>query len=85
MTRTPPSPPTQTSEVRLYDATMRDPSLFKRADMIEGGWTIVQPILDTWASGRGGILHKYSGGSEEPAAAGEMLERDGRRWKDIRI
>jgi glucose-6-phosphate 1-dehydrogenase len=53
--------------------------------MIEGGWTMVQPILDAWASGRGGILHKYSVGSEKPAAAGKMLERDGRRWKDIRI
>lgn len=55
------------------DAMMGDSILFKRADMIEGGWAIVQPILGAWASGRGGILHKYSAGSEEHSAAGEML------------
>jgi glucose-6-phosphate 1-dehydrogenase len=62
---------------------MGDSSLFKRADMIKGGWAIAQPVLDAWASGCGGILHKYSAGSSGPAAAVEILERDGHHWRDI--
>ena len=35
-------------ETLLYDAMIGDSSLFKRADMIERGWSIIQPILDAW-------------------------------------
>jgi len=31
-----------------------DASLFKRADMIEAGWAVIQPILDAWAARKGG-------------------------------
>ena len=27
---------------------MGDPTLFQRADMVEAGWAVVQPILDVW-------------------------------------
>jgi glucose-6-phosphate 1-dehydrogenase len=70
-------------ETLLYDAMIGDLSLFKRADMIEAGWAIVQPILDAWAAGRGGDLHEYAAGSDGPAAADEMMRRDGRRWRAI--
>jgi glucose-6-phosphate 1-dehydrogenase len=70
-------------ETLLYDAMIGDGSLFKRADMIEGGWAIVQPILDAWMSGRGGELHTYPAGESGPAEAGEILGRDGRQWRDV--
>ena len=70
-------------ETLLYDAMIGDSSLFKRADMIERGWAIVQPVLDAWASNRGGVLHKYTAGTDGPAAAAEMLEHEGRHWRDI--
>jgi glucose-6-phosphate 1-dehydrogenase len=70
-------------ETLLYDAMIGDSSLFKRADMIEGGWAIVQPILDAWAAGHGGQLYEYAAGTDGPAAANEMLERDGRRWRKL--
>ena len=32
----------------LYDAMLGDATLFQRADMVETGWCVVQPILDVW-------------------------------------
>jgi len=29
---------------------MGDPTLFQRADMVEAGWSVVQPILDVWTA-----------------------------------
>ena len=41
---------------RLRDPALRlmigDATLFQRADMVEAGWAVVQPILDTWAAAR---------------------------------
>jgi glucose-6-phosphate 1-dehydrogenase len=70
-------------ETLLYDAMAGDSSLFKRADLIEAGWAIVQPILDAWSAGRGGKLHMYPAGSNGPAAADDLLGRDGRHWREI--
>jgi len=70
-------------ETLLYDAMIGDSSLFKRADMIEGGWAIVQPILNAWAAGHGGELHLYPAGTDGPAAAGDMMVRDKRRWREL--
>jgi len=70
-------------ETLLYDAMVGDSSLFKRADMIEGGWAIVQPILDAWAAGHGDQLHEYAAGTDGPAAAEELIERDHRHWRSV--
>ena len=70
-------------ETLLYDAMIGDSTLFKRADIIEAGWAVVQPILDAWAAGRGGELHFYPAGSVGPLAADEMLGRDGRAWRAL--
>jgi glucose-6-phosphate 1-dehydrogenase len=68
-------------ETLLFDAMIGDSSLFKTAEIIEGGWSIVQPIVDAWAAGRGGPLYPYAAGTDGPDAAATMLERDGRRWR----
>jgi glucose-6-phosphate 1-dehydrogenase len=60
-----------------------DSSLFKRADMIEAGWAVIDPILSAWAAGRGGQLHPYTAGSDGPLAADEMIRRDGRAWRAL--
>ncbi len=69
-------------ETLLYDAMVGDTSLFKRADMIEAGWSLVQPILDACSQGRGGPLYEYASGSAGPAAAGDILAA-GRQWRSI--
>jgi glucose-6-phosphate 1-dehydrogenase len=66
-------------ETLLYDCMMGDATLFQRADAIEASWAAVQPVLDAWGRGEGS-LDTYAAGSEGPAAADEMLERDGRHW-----
>jgi glucose-6-phosphate 1-dehydrogenase len=70
-------------ETLLYDAMIGDSSLFKRADMIEAGWTVIEPILDAWSAGRGSELHPYPAGSDGPQAADELIRRDKRLWRAL--
>ncbi len=40
--------PSNGYETLIYDCMIGDATLFKRADDIEAGWRIVQPLLDAW-------------------------------------
>ena len=66
-------------ETLLYDCMTGDATLFQRADAIEASWAAVQPLLDAWGKS-GGTLQPYAAGSEGPAAADQLLARDGRQW-----
>ena len=55
-----------------------DPTLFMRADMVEQGWRIVQPVLDIWAKQKADFPD-YDSRSGGPKAADELLARDGDR------
>jgi glucose-6-phosphate 1-dehydrogenase len=68
-------------ETLLYDVLIGDQSLFQRADTVERGWAIVQPILDLWA--KGGEPEDYAAGSQGPAGADALLARDGRQWHAV--
>ncbi len=70
-------------ETLLYDAMIGDAMLFQRADMIEGGWRAVQPVLDAWAREPGKALVFYPAAGEGPREAELLLERDGRQWRPI--
>ena len=39
-------------ETLIYDCMIGDATLFQRADNIEAGWRVVQPVLDAWANGQ---------------------------------
>ncbi|WP_460449993.1 glucose-6-phosphate dehydrogenase [Alsobacter sp. SYSU BS001988] len=69
-------------ETLIYDAMIGDQTLYQRADNIEAGWRVVQPILDAWKKG-GVPLASYPAGSAGPAEADELLARDGRRWRPL--
>jgi glucose-6-phosphate 1-dehydrogenase len=69
-------------ETLLYDCMMGDPTLFQRADMVEAGWSVVQPILDVWTALPPRDFPNYAAGSWGPEAAAELLRRDGREWRD---
>jgi glucose-6-phosphate 1-dehydrogenase len=69
-------------ETLLYDMMRGDQTLFQRADQIEAGWSAVQPFLDAWSKGRVKV-ETYEKGSDGPAGAAELLERDGRQWHEI--
>ena len=64
-------------ETLIYDVLIGDPSLFQRADQIEGGWHAVQPLLDAWRKGK---PEDYAAGTAGPDGADALLARDGRAW-----
>jgi glucose-6-phosphate 1-dehydrogenase len=65
----------------LYDCMIGDATLFQRADMVELGWSVVAPIQAAWQAGSGDLV-EYPAGSWGPAAARELLTRDGRQWRE---
>ena len=70
-------------ETLIYDCMIGDATLFQRADNIEAGWQAVQPILDAWANNPPRDLSIYTAGGTGPAAADELLTRDGRTWRPL--
>jgi glucose-6-phosphate 1-dehydrogenase len=60
-----------------------DATLFQRADMVEAGWNVIQPILDVWRALPARGFPNYPAGSWGPPEAEELLERDGRIWRKI--
>src|ERR1700690_3591376 len=69
-------------ETLLYDCMMGDSTLFQRADMVEGAWAAVQPILDVWNALPAREFPNYAAGSWGPEQANELLRRDGREWRN---
>jgi glucose-6-phosphate 1-dehydrogenase len=70
-------------EVLLYDCIRGDQTLFQRADMVEAGWTVVDPILDVWKALPPRNFPNYPAGSWGPPEADELITRDGRHWRNI--
>ena len=76
--------PASTGYERLfYDCMMGDATLFQRADMVEAGWKVIQPVLDVWKALPGRDFPNYGAGSWGPEAAIELMARDGREWRSI--
>ena len=69
-------------ETLLYDCSMGDSTLFQRADMVEAGWSVVQPVLDVWSALPARDFPNYAAGSWGPAQADDLLRREGREWRD---
>jgi glucose-6-phosphate 1-dehydrogenase len=67
----------------LHDCMIGDATLFQRADMVEAGWSIVNPVLDVWKALPPRNFPNYPAGTWGPKESEEMLERDGRRWRDF--
>jgi glucose-6-phosphate 1-dehydrogenase len=70
-------------EVLLYDCMMGDATLFQRADMVEAGWSVVDPILDVWKALPPRRFPNYAAGTWGPKEADELMERDARKWRKI--
>jgi glucose-6-phosphate 1-dehydrogenase len=64
----------------LLDCMIGDATLFQRADMVEAGWSLIQPVLDVWKALPPRHFPNYAAGSWGPREADELLERDGRQW-----
>lgn len=70
-------------EILLYDGIAGDQTLFQRADMVEAGWRVVDPILDVWKALPPRNFPNYAAGSWGPKDADEIIVRDGRSWRRI--
>ena len=70
-------------EVLLYDCMRGDQTLFQRADMVEAGWSVVNPILDVWKALPPRTFPNYRAGTWGPTEADELITRDGRAWRRI--
>ncbi|HEV7809077.1 MAG TPA: glucose-6-phosphate dehydrogenase, partial [Candidatus Limnocylindrales bacterium] len=68
-------------ETLILDALLGDASLFTRADEVEGAWSRVTPIVDQWMDEPPPDFPNYEAGSWGPAAADEILAREGRKWR----
>ena len=71
-------------ETLLYDCMLGDATLFQRADQVEASWRVVDPLLKAWSEPPAHAFPNYAAGSAGPAAADEMIARDGRKWRAIR-
>ncbi len=74
------STPNTGYERLLLDCMTGDATLFQRADMVEAGWCLIQPVLDVWKALPPRSFPNYAAGSWGPREADELLERDGRHW-----
>jgi glucose-6-phosphate 1-dehydrogenase len=68
-------------ENALLDAMAGDTSLQTRQDIVETGWTIVEPIQKAWREAHFDFPN-YPAGSWGPDAADEMLARRGHAWRN---
>jgi glucose-6-phosphate 1-dehydrogenase len=75
--------PTTGYETLVYDCMIGDAMLFNRADGVEAGWAVVQPILDLWQDDKTVPLETYPAGSAGPDGADNLLWRSGRQWRPI--
>ncbi len=70
-------------EVLIYDCMIGDATLFQRADMVEAGWSVVDPVLDVWKALPARSFPNYAAGSWGPKESADLLARDGRHWRTI--
>jgi glucose-6-phosphate 1-dehydrogenase len=70
-------------EVLLYDCMIGDATLFQRADMVEAGWTVIDPVLDVWKALPPRKFPNYASGTWGPMESDHLLEADNRQWRKI--
>ena len=68
-------------ETLIYDCMTGDSTLFQRADMVEAGWSVVEPLLEAWSSQLPTDFPNYAAGSWGPEDADLLLRRSGRKWR----
>jgi glucose-6-phosphate 1-dehydrogenase len=65
----------------LLDCMRGDATLFNRRDSVDRAWQLIEPVLQVWEATPGVLV--YDQGSPGPAAADELMHRDGRAWREL--
>ena len=68
-------------ETLLLNALEGDATLFTRSDGIEAAWRVIDSVLQAWQTDAAPPLASYAPGSWGPAAADDLLVRNGRFWR----
>lgn len=71
-------------ETLLLDAMRGDATLFTRRDEVEAQWRLITPIEEAWAKQEPPVFPNYAAGSDGPAAADDLLARNGHKWRALR-
>jgi glucose-6-phosphate 1-dehydrogenase len=64
----------------ILDCMLGEATLFTRADEVDAQWTLVDSIVAGWKGDRTRFPN-YEAGTWGPAAADELIQRDGRTWR----
>jgi glucose-6-phosphate 1-dehydrogenase len=64
----------------ILDAMLGDATLFNREDEVDEQWKLVDAIVAFWKRDRPNFPN-YEAGTWGPAAADDLLHRDGRSWR----
>jgi len=67
----------------LLDAMFGDATLFAHRDGVEATWSLITPILQSWAKDPIRDMPNYAAGTWGPATADAMLKSDGRKWRKL--
>jgi len=70
-------------ETLLLDVMQGDATLFTRNDEVEAQWRLITPIEDAWATQGLKTIPKYAAGSDGPAEADKLIERNGHSWRQL--
>lgn len=66
----------------IHDCILGDPMLYSRTDAVDASWKLIDPILAEWAK-REPKFPNYEAGSWGPAASDELINADGRHWRNL--
>lgn len=67
----------------IMDVIRGNQTLFMRGDEVEAAWAWTDPLIDSWTA-RHDVPKLYDQNSSGPVDASALIQRDGRRWRDIR-
>ncbi len=65
----------------LHDCMVGDATLFQRADQVEAGWAVVDPIQKAWEIMPAPSFPNYEAGSWGPKEADDLLGCDDQKWE----
>jgi len=66
----------------LLDAILGDATLFAHRDGVEATWALMTPILNSWQT-RKKNFPNYDAGTWGPQVADDLIQRDGRTWRNL--
>jgi glucose-6-phosphate 1-dehydrogenase len=79
-----PKEPNIGYETLIYDVMTGDQTLFNRADMVEETWRVVGKVLEEWTKAKPEGFPNYASGTDGPAEADALLQRQRHAWRPIK-